>query len=45
MSDSSCCDFNDFVKAMADETRQRILAILQVGEMNETDIVARLDLT
>lgn len=45
MSDPSCCDFNDFVKAMADETRQRILTVLQDGEMNETDIVARLDLT
>lgn len=45
MSDSLCCDFNDFVKAMADETRQRILTVLQDGEMNETDIVARLDLT
>jgi ArsR family transcriptional regulator, arsenate/arsenite/antimonite-responsive transcriptional repressor len=45
MSDSACCDFNDFAKAMADETRQRILTILQDGEMIETDIVARLDLT
>ena len=45
MSTETCCDFNDFVKAMADETRQRILSVLQDGEMNETDIVARLDLT
>lgn len=45
MSSATCCDFNDFVKAMADETRQRILSVLQDGEMNETDIVARLDLT
>ena len=44
-SDSSCCDFNDFVKAMADETRQRILTVLKDGEMNETDIVAHLNLT
>jgi ArsR family transcriptional regulator, arsenate/arsenite/antimonite-responsive transcriptional repressor len=44
MSDSSCCDLNDFAKAMADETRQRILTVLQDGELNETDIVARLDL-
>ncbi len=40
-----CCDFNDFVKAMADETRQRILSLLQAGEMNESDIVARMNLT
>jgi ArsR family transcriptional regulator len=41
----ACCDFNDFVKAMADETRQRILSLLQVGELNESDIVARMNLT
>ena len=45
MSSVTCCDFNDFVKAMADETRQRILSLLQAGEMNESDIVAHLDLT
>lgn len=45
MSGAPCCDFNDFVKAMADETRQRILSLLQEGEMNESDIVAHLDLT
>ena len=45
MSDVTCCDFNDFVKAMADETRQRILSLLQAGEMNESGIVAHLDLT
>lgn len=45
MGDEICCDFNDFAKAMADETRQRILSLLQAGEMNESDIVARLDLT
>lgn len=45
MSRVSCCDFNDFVKAMADETRHRILLLLQAGEMNESEIVARMDLT
>ncbi len=45
MSGVTCCDFDDFTKAMADETRQRILSLLQAGEMNESDIVARLDLT
>jgi DNA-binding transcriptional ArsR family regulator len=45
MSNVSCCDLNDFAKAMADETRQRILSLLQAGEMNESDIVSHLDLT
>jgi len=45
MTDANCCDFNDFAKAMADETRQQILSLLQQGEMNESDIVAHLDLT
>ena len=45
MNNVTCCDFDDFVKAMADETRQRILSLLQAGEMNESDIVARMDLT
>lgn len=30
---------------MADETRQRILLLLQQGEMNEGDIVSHFDLT
>lgn len=33
MSSVICFDFNDFVKAMADEKRQRILTLLQHGEM------------
>jgi len=41
----SCCDFNDFAKAMADETRQRILSLLQHGELNEGDIVSHFNLT
>lgn len=45
MNRVTCCVFDDFVKAMADKTRQHILSILQVGEMNESDIVARLELT
>ena len=40
-----CCDVNDFAKAMADETRQRILLLLQQGEMNEADIVSHFNLT
>jgi DNA-binding transcriptional ArsR family regulator len=45
MNRQKCCDFNDFVKAMADETRQQILSLLQSGEMNESDIVAKMNLT
>ena len=45
MSGVKCCDFNDFAKAMADETRQRILSLLQAGELNESDIVTHFDLT
>ena len=45
MTGKACCDLHEFAKAMADETRQRILALLQAGEMNETEIFARLDLT
>jgi len=43
--DTTCCDFDVFAKAMADETRQHILSLLQTGEMNESEIVAHLDLT
>lgn len=41
----SCCDLNEFAKAMADETRQRILSLLQQGELNEGDIVSHFNLT
>jgi ArsR family transcriptional regulator len=40
-----CCEFNDFVNAMAAETRQQILSVLQEGEMNESDIVVHLGLS
>lgn len=45
MSSVTCCAFDDFVKAMADETRQRILSLLQASAMNESDIVAHLEFT
>jgi ArsR family transcriptional regulator, arsenate/arsenite/antimonite-responsive transcriptional repressor len=38
MTAPSCCDFDDFVKAMADETRQRILTLLQTGEMSVSEL-------
>ena len=38
MTESRCCDFDDFAKAMADETRQRILTLLQAGEMSVSEL-------
>jgi DNA-binding transcriptional ArsR family regulator len=38
MSGVACCDFDDFIKAMADETRQRILILLQAGEMSVSEL-------
>jgi len=38
MTELHCCDFDDFVKAMADETRQRILTLLQTGEMSVSEL-------
>jgi DNA-binding transcriptional ArsR family regulator len=41
----TCCDFNDFMKAMADENRQRILTLLQPGEMSVNELAARFAVT
>lgn len=40
MNGAPCCDFNDFLKAMANETRQRILILLQSGEMSVDKLTA-----
>ena len=40
-----CCDLDDFVKAMADESRQRILKLLEGGEMNVQELTAHLGLS
>lgn len=45
MSVSDCCSFDDFLKAMADESRQRILALLQGGEMSVGELQAHFDLS
>ena len=45
MNDSPCYDLNDFVKAMADETRQRILTLLKEGELNVSELQENFDLT
>jgi ArsR family transcriptional regulator len=38
MNSVTCCDFDDFVQAMAGETRQRILMLLQAGEMSVSEL-------
>jgi DNA-binding transcriptional ArsR family regulator len=38
MTELRCCDFDDFMKAMADETRQRILVLLQSGELSVSEL-------
>lgn len=38
MSGLTCCDFDDFVKALADETRQRILTLLREREMSVSEL-------
>lgn len=42
---TDCCSYEDFLKAMADENRQRILALLQDGEMSVNELLAHFDLT
>jgi len=41
----SRCHYEDFVKALADETRQAILELLHAQEMNVGDIAARFRVT
>ncbi len=38
MTELRCCDLAEFTKAMADETRQRILLLLQAGEMSVSEL-------
>jgi DNA-binding transcriptional ArsR family regulator len=38
MSAPACCDLDDFIKAMADETRQEILRLLGQREMRVNDL-------
>jgi DNA-binding transcriptional ArsR family regulator len=45
MTELHCCNFDDFVKALADETRQHILTLLQAGELSESEIVSQMNLT
>ncbi|MEK7784199.1 MAG: metalloregulator ArsR/SmtB family transcription factor [Chloroflexota bacterium] len=45
MSGVTCCDVDDFVKAMADETRQRILALLREREMSVGELTEHFTVT
>ncbi len=45
MANMTCCEFDDFLKAMADETRRRILVLLQEREMNVSELTERLSVT
>ncbi len=45
MDEITCCRYEDFVKALADETRQAILELLQQGEMNVGEMVTCFDQT
>jgi DNA-binding transcriptional ArsR family regulator len=41
----TCCRYEEFVKTLADETRQAILELLQEAEMNVGDVAACFDQT
>ncbi len=45
MTELRCCNFDDFAKAMAEETRQRILILLQAGEMSVSELNERFTMT
>ncbi len=40
-----CCSSDDFLRAMADETRQRILILLQEREMNVNELTEHFAVT
>lgn len=42
MSDLTCCDVKDFLKAVADDTRQSILFLLRDREMNVSELCEHL---
>ena len=44
MTPEQCCDFDAFLKAMADETRQAILHLLRESERSATELCAHFDL-
>ena len=42
MRDTACCDLNDFLKSVADDTRQRILFLLRNREMSVSELDTHL---
>ena len=42
---TACCDFDAFLKAMADETRRRILALLQERELSVSELTECFSVT
>ncbi len=45
ISPETCCNFDDFLEAMVNETRQRILYLLQAKELSVTDLCTHFDLS
>ncbi len=45
MDEITCCRYEDFAKALADETRQAILKLVQAQEMSVGDIAAHFRVT
>jgi len=45
VSEIICCRYEDFAKALANETRQEIVALLKDGEMSLGEITTHFDLS
>ncbi|MBN1975925.1 MAG: winged helix-turn-helix transcriptional regulator [Anaerolineae bacterium] len=45
MDEIICCRYEDFARALADETRQAILELLTDQELNVSEIAAHFDLS
>ena len=45
MGRMTCCDLDDFLAAMSDETRQRILALVREREMSVSELVKHFVVT
>lgn len=45
MDEITCCNYDDFVRTLADETRQSILVLLRSREMNVGEIVSHFNLS
>lgn len=45
MDQSKCCEIEEFAKALGQETRQQILRLLMIEEMNVGELTQHLGLT